>query len=341
MKRVGQLFESVVDFHALSAAARRAARGKRLSAEAGRFLLDLETEVLRLERDLREGTYRPQPYRTFPIVDPKPRTISAAAFRDRVVHHALSAALEPVLERYAVDDSYACRRGKGGLAAIRRVQTFTRKFPRFLKLDVRRFFETCDHAALKALLLRLLKDRRVLELCDRFIDAGAPGSPPGTGLPIGNLTSQHFANLYLGPLDHFIKEDLRIPGYVRYMDDMVLFDATAGRLRSALHGVRIFLAERARLALRDERTLLAPVRDGVPFLGFRVWPRLVRLDGRRARRFRRLVRTRARALRADSIDEAACGRSLGSLCAWAAQGDTLRLRRALFLRMENDGILDS
>ena len=127
MRRAGHLFEQVADFHALRTAAVRAARGKRRQPEAAAFLADLEPEVLRLQRELLAGAWRPGPYRTFAITDPKPRTISAAPFRDRVVHHALCAALEPVFERYAVFDSYACRPGKGTLAALRRAQAHARR----------------------------------------------------------------------------------------------------------------------------------------------------------------------------------------------------------------------
>ena len=151
--------------------------------------MNLETEALKLQRELLDDSYCPREYRIFAIIDPKPRMISAAAFRDRVVHHALCAALEPTLERYAIFDSYACRPKKGGYAATKRAQGFARRLSYFLKLDVYKFFETADHDVLKRLLRRLVKDKRALALCDRFIDAGAPRSAAGKGLPIGNLTS--------------------------------------------------------------------------------------------------------------------------------------------------------
>lgn len=339
MRRAGNLFERVVAFDALCASARRAAKGKRLSRDASRFLLDLEPQVLAIQRELLDGRYQPGPYRTFVITDPKRRTISAAPFRDRVVHHALCAALEPVLERYAIFDSYACRRGKGTLAAVRRAQHHARRHARFLKLDVLHFFETADHGILKALLRRLVKDARLLDLVDRFVDLGAPGSPSGQGLPIGNLTSQHFANLYLGPLDHFVKDALRAPAYCRYMDDLLLFDDDEGRLRRTRQAVTHFLEESLNLRLRDPATLSGPVRIGVPFLGFRIWPGLVRLDRARARRFRRHVRARTRELTRGIIDSAAFHDSVGSLIAWAEQADTRGFRTSFFQRLERTGML--
>jgi hypothetical protein len=333
----GDLFAAATDFHALIAAARRAARGKRPSREALRFLCDLEPEVLALQRELRDGTYRPRPYHTFRITDPKPRTISAAAFRDRVVHHALCAAMEPALERYAIEDSYACRPGKGVHAAVRRAQRFARSHAWVLKLDVLHFYETADHDVLKALLRERFTGARLLALADLFIDAGAPGSPPGKGLPIGNLTSQHFANLYLTPLDRYVKQALRARGYVRYMDDHPLF-ADAREAAWRLHAeVETFLRERLRVALREDVTRLAPVTEGIAFLGFRIWPRLVRLDGRRVRRFRGAVRRVYALAGAGHLDEDAAQRRLASHFGHAAQADTAALRRSFVARLTSAG----
>ena len=336
MKRAGYLFEAVVDFHALCAAARRASRGKRSSQAVAAFLLELEPEILCLQRELLDGSYRPRPYRSFWIRDPKPRRISAAAFRDRVVHHALCATLEPIFERYAINESYACRKGRGTLAAVKRAQAFSRRYGYFLKLDVRHYFETLDHLVLEALLGRLLKDRRVRHLIHVFLEAGAPGCPPGQGLPIGNLTSQHFANLYLGPLDHLIKEALRIPGYCRYMDDLLLFSDDRDHLVRARTEVGSFLSSKLNLALRDDVTRLAPVQAGVPFLGFRIWPGVVRFDPARARRFRRRFRDLGAAWSTSEIDEQELLRSSESLIGWARHANTLMFRRSFFQRLDEN-----
>jgi RNA-directed DNA polymerase len=341
MRRVGHLFETITDFHTLCSSAHRAARGKRLSLEAGKFLLNLEVEVLQLQQELLDGTYRPADYRTFTITDPKPRTISAAAFRDRVVHHALCAAIEPRLEHFAIYDSYACREKKGGYAAIKRVQEFARRFSHFLKLDVYKFFETADHAVLKGLLRRLLKDNRTLTLCDRFIDAGAPGSASGKGLPIGNLTSQHFANLYLGPLDHFVKEPLCVRGYCRYMDDHLFFAQGKETLKSIHTAVKGFMEKQLVLELKDSATIMSPVSSGVPYLGFRIWPRTIRLDAYRARRFRALIRRRTKEWQGYEIDEAAWTRSVTSLCGWIEQAGTREYVKSFFERLAKTGNLQS
>ena len=329
MKRAGHLFERVVGFEELCAAARRAALGTRSRASL-RFLFELEPEVLRLQRELEAGSYRPGGYRSFVIRDPKPRRISVAPFRDRVVHHALCAALEPVFERYAMEDSYACRVGKGTQAAVKRVQELARRGGWFAKLDVRHYFETVDHAVLGGALRTRVKDRRVLELADLFIVAGAPGSEPGKGLPIGNLTSQHFANFYLGALDRYVVEELRPRGWSRYMDDILLVFEDRQDVLQARDAASAFLRERLLLEVKSEVTVVDRVGAGVPFLGMRIWPGLIRLDGRRARRFRRRMRSLDLALREGEASEEEVAASAQSMVAWASQADTACFRRSFF-----------
>ena len=325
-------FDRVASFSGLIAAARRAARGHRRSTEAAGFLFELEPEVLRLERELRAGTYRPTPYRTFQIRDPKPRTISAAAFRDRVVHHALCAEIEPALERGAIESSFACRRGKGVLSAIKHVQHLARKQPFVLKLDVRHFYETLSHDVLKRLLARRIRDERLMWLCGVFINAGAPGSAAGRGLPIGNLTSQHFANFYLGPLDRLVTRGLGAGGYCRYLDDVLVFGDSKAMLWGWHHQIEELIGTRLDIELKSEVTCVLPVTDGVPFLGFVVFPGTVRFDRHRVRRWRSRMRSLQRALDRGVLGEDDAQRAADSLIGWARHGDTFSLRRAWVAR---------
>ena len=330
MKRHGHLFEQVVEYGNLLAAAHRARRGKRDRIAVARFVFDLEPNLLRLQQELRSGSYRMRPYRTFVIREPKRRQICAADFRDRVVHHALCAALDPIFEGCLIDDTFACRRGKGAHAAVRRLQQFSRRFRYVLMCDVRRYFETVDHDVLRALCRRKLKDRALLSLLDRIIDHPLPGAEPGKGVPIGNLTSQYFANLYLGELDHFVKERLRLPAYLRYMDDFAVFADSKPELHRGLAAVREFLHATLRLELREERTLLAPVTQGVPFLGFRVFPGVVRLDGRKLARMRRKVRQREAEHRFGRINEEELARSVRGMVGHVCHIDSLEPRKQLF-----------
>ncbi len=328
MARLEPGFARVASFPALVGAARVAARGHRRSPEVADFLLEVEGNCLALERELRDGTYQPGAYRTFCLNDPKPRVISAAPFRDRVVHHALCAEIEPALERDAAPESFACRRGKGTLAALRHARSLARRFRFCLKLDVRRFFETASHAVLRRLLFRRVADPGLRGLIDHLLDAGAPGSLPGRGLPIGNLTSQHFANFYLGPVDRLVKRELRPGGYCRYMDDMLLFGRHKEPLWTAHRRIHRLVVDGLELELRDEVTRLAPVSEGVPFLGFRVFPGTTRFDPRRVRRWwRRMAALEAR-LDGGALTEEDAARSASSLVGWAMHGDTMMLRRA-------------
>jgi RNA-directed DNA polymerase len=334
-------FAQVAAFLPLCRAARRAYRATPRSNDATAFMLDVEREVLRLETQLRGGSYRPRAYRRFSIADPKPRMICAAAFRDRVVQHALCAELMPILEFDAVPESFACRRGKGSHAAMQWVQRLTQKFNYVLKLDVRRFFATVDHEVLKRLLFRRIHEAPLRWLTSLFVDAGAPGLPTGKGLPIGNLTSQYFANFYLGPLDRLVKRRLRSAGYCRYMDDLLLFSNSKADLWRHLEVIEEFAKVRLCLVLRPEVTLVCPVSQGVPFLGYRVWPHHTRLDGTRLRRFRRQLVMLQRKLDRDVVTERDVARSAASLIAWSAHANTLYMRRALLLRAQNQVLWQS
>ena len=284
MKRFGGLFDAVVSYGNLIAAARRAARAKARSVEVARFLCELEVEVLALQRELLAGVYRPGAYRTFTITDPKVRQITVAPFRDRVLHHAVCGIMEPFFERLFIHDSYACRRGKGTLRAVSRAQRFCRRSEYYLKLDVRSFFHSVSHDVLLGLLRRRFKDGRLSALVEVIVRHPVPNCLPGRGMPIGNLTSQHFANYYLDALDQFVVDTLQRDSYIRYMDDMVLFagdKAALWRLRGEVDG---FLAERLELGLKHEATRLAPVWQGLPFLGRRIYPGLVRIRRQNLRR---------------------------------------------------------
>ena len=330
MKRYGHLFEPIATFDNLLRGAKKALRGKKNKNPVAEFYFHLEPELLRLEEELQTGTYVPRPYRSFMVYEPKPRRICAAHIRDRVVHHAICKVLEPIFEAFSIHHSYACRKDKGTHRAIRRAQTFSRAHRYFLKLDVHTFFESVDHQRLKELLARQLKDRRLLELLERIIDHPIPGGVPGKGLPIGNLTSQHFANFYLGHADHFIKDELGIRGYLRYMDDMLLFGDDKAELHRVLARVRGYLHDRLRLELKEDAVFLAPVSQGIPFLGFRVFPRLIRLQRAGWTRFKRNVKERERAYREGKLDERGLVQSVQSLLGHIQHAHTLHLRRNFF-----------
>jgi hypothetical protein len=323
---MGAFFDAATDFWALRAAALRASRGVSRSAGCAAFLCELEREVLQLQRELREGRYEPGPFHTFPIRDPKPRVISAAPFRDRVVHHALCAAMEPVFEAEADFDSYACRTGKGTLAAVRRVQEHARRWPWYAKLDVLHCFETADLSLLGAMLAARFDDPPLLAVLDRVLTRGA--NAPGIGLPIGNLTSQHLANLLLGAVDREARR-LGVGGWVRYMDDLFVFGADKATVKGQADALAGFVSTHMGQTEKPSARRLAPVSIGVPALGFRVWPQRTRLDGFRRARFLRRMRGLGRAVRLGALTEGDASRRVAAIVAWVAQGHSLGLRRTL------------
>ncbi len=337
MKRYGHVFERITAFDTLLLAANKAMRGKRHRLRVAHFAFYLEPEILRLQEELRTGTYRMRPYRTFTIYEPKQRQICAADFRDRVVQHAICHVLDPIIERSLIADTYACRRGKGTHAAVKRAQVFARRLPYALTCDIRAYFPSIDHATLKALLRRKLKDKALLSLLDHIIEHPIPGGVPSKGLPIGNLTSQYFANLYLGELDHFLKERLQIKGYIRYMDDCLVFSAEKSVLHETLATIRAFVRETLWLDLKDTASRIMPVTQGVPFLGFRIFPGLIKLQRPNWVRFRRAVRKREAQYRHGLIDEETLARTVTCMLGHVRHANTLSARRQFFTAAPVDG----
>ena len=345
MARDEHLYAQVTSFSNLYLAYRAAARGKRGQPEVAAFDFDLEANLLHLQEELRNKTYRPGLYRSFYIHDPKRRLISAAPFRDRVVHHALVRVIEPLFERGFIADSYANRVGKGTHRALDRCQQFARRYRYVLQCDIRQFFPSVDHAILKGILARKIADPDVMELIDRILEGGVgvlseeyemvwfPGDDlfavyRPRGLPIGNLTSQFWANCYLNPLDHFVKRVLRCRGYLRYVDDFLLFADDKRRLWDWKRTLQDFLA-RLRLTLHDRESTVYPVTQGIPFLGFRVYPTYRRLKRRNGVAFARRLRRWYAALARGEMSYEALHRRVQGWVAHAVHGDTEGLRRSL------------
>lgn len=331
MRRVGNLFEKVVTFEQLYEASKTAFVGKKGKSNVARFYFDLERELIRLERDLVEGTYRPSPYGVFKIYEPKEREICSSSVRDRVVHHAICNVLGPIFEKRFIHDTYACRIGKGTHKARERARVYMKQTKGYyLKCDIKKYFYSIDHAILKSLLTRMIKDEKFMDLLSTVIDHQVPGAPLGKGLPIGNLTSQYFANLYLGELDHFVKDRLGVKCYIRYMDDFIIFSSEKGELRDLLHFIDDFIRNSLALELKEKATKLAPVSDGVPFLGFRMFPNLIRLQRPNLIRMRRKIRRKEGKYLSGKITQEALVQAVASLTGYAKHADSMQLRRKLF-----------
>ena len=265
MKRVNNIYPKIYAFSNLLKAAQQVLKGKKHKSKAVEFYLNLEPNLLEISKALQHKTYRPAKFQTFTIYQPKKRKISAANLVDNVVQHAICFQLEPYFEKFFIFHSFGSRKGKGTLKAMDWVAAYCKKYKYYLKCDIRKFFASVDHAILKHKLACKFKDQALLELLELIIDHTPSGSPAGKSIPIGNLTSQYFANLYLDKMDHLLKENVGIKGYVRYMDDFVLFANSKAKL---WHALKALLAHLESLKLKLSQQILAPIKEGVPFLGY-------------------------------------------------------------------------
>ena len=325
MKRVGHLLERIADLENLRHALHAASQGKRAKADVIAYRAQAAIHLSRLRDDLLAGRVPVGGYRQFKVYEPKERVITVAPFGQRVLHHAIMRVCEPVFEQQLIDHTYACRKGKGRIAALDVAERFGRSHGYFLKLDIRKYFDSVDHAILKAQLRRLFKDRALLALLDGIIDSFCV--QPGQGLPIGNLTSQHFANLYLSPLDRWVSEISGVCGvkYIRYMDDMVVWGRDRERLTEVRARVRAFLREHLALELKQDR--IGTVAQGVPFLGCTVFSGYRVLNARSKRRFRHKLRVFDRLLQAGRIGEAEAQQRSLAVCAFARSACSYHFRQ--------------
>ncbi len=375
MKPLCHVYDEIVSVENLFRAAEATlAHGRRFRGEGARFKFDLEKEVFKLHEQLAAGRYRHGKYRLFTVWDPKVRVIAAGTVRDRVLHHAVHDVVAPRLDRMFIHDSYACRLGKGTHRALDRAHGFLRACRYGLHLDVKSYFSTIDHEILKGLIRRYVADERALGLLERIVDssdylarkagAGASVTSMGPteqmqlemalggldlapdvacggrirGLPLGNLTSQFFANLYLNELDQYVKHTLKVRYYVRYMDDMLLFADEKEPVREWERGIREFARGRLRLELHPDGGPV-PVRRGIGFLGFRLFPERRKLKKMSVTRFIRRMNRYTReyhALWPDLEGQATLLReirqSTQSFHAHALNGDTYRIRKCLYDR---------
>ena len=323
MKRKGQLFEQVCSFSHLYTSFQKARKGATKTRELYQFHFELEPRLFRLSEALLAGSYQPSPYRYFTILDPKRREIAVAPFVDRVVHHAVVGVLEPIFDPTFIFDSYATRKGKGTHAALLRSQQFLRKYRWFFKTDIDQYFASIHHDTLLELITRKIKDKRLLQLIEKIV---RNGGREGYGLPIGNLTSQFFANVYLNPFDHFVKEDLRIKGYLRYMDDSVLFSHEKDELKTHKSSLESFLSERLHLQLKASNSFFNQRSNGLSFLGARVYSHQIHVHPSNLKRSKKKLKEKHRAFREGKLSEEAYLASLQSRWAHLSWFDSQPIR---------------
>ena len=291
MKTYNNLFTQIYDYRNLYEAFLLAQRRKRSKADVLDFEQNLESNLWDIQNDLIYKTYQPGKYKTFYVYDPKVRLIMAAPFRDRVVHHALCNIIEPIFERRFIDTSFACRVRKGVDAGVDQVTKYLRDAQRkygvmyCLKCDVRKYFQSIDKRILRSIVFKKIRCRETRWLINVILDS----TEGERGIPVGNLPSQLFANIYLNELDHFVKERLHVRYYVRYMDDFIILHEDKRYLHCLWKIIAEYLKEQLKLEL-NQKTAVFPVRHGIDFLGYRIFPGHKLLRKRYIKRTKRMIK---------------------------------------------------
>ncbi|MEI7512632.1 MAG: reverse transcriptase/maturase family protein [Candidatus Uhrbacteria bacterium] len=311
-------YDEVISLENLCEAWQEFIRGKRGKKDVQEFALRLGDEIVKLHEDLVSGAYHHGPYHEFRINDPKPRIIHKASVRDRLLHHAIHRKLYPEFANTFIADSFSCQKGKGVHRALNRFQEQARKVGKnnfktcwVLKCDIRKFFASVDHFVLAELLEKQIQDLKLLQLLHEVINSFSVSL--GKGIPLGNLTSQLFANIYLDSLDQFVKRSLRVKRYVRYADDFVFLSSNRSELDGILEDVRFFLSSKLALDLHPDKVFLKTINSGIDFLGWIHFPE------------HRVLRTKTKQRMMKRIT----GKSLQSYLGMLSHGDGFTLEKQI------------
>ncbi len=322
MKRENNLIWLIADPDNLRLAFWKACKAKEGKMVVAQYRKSLGENLLSLRNELLSGNVQVGQYHYFTIYDPKERKICAATFRERVLHHALMNICHANFEKYQIFDSYASRLGKGTYAALERSKNFQRKYKWFLKLDVRKYFDSIDLCILKQQLAKRFKDVVLINVFYSIIDSYETST--GKGLPIGNLTSQYFANHYLALADHYIKEKFQAPAYVRYMDDMVIWSNDKNSLLKIGNEFQSFIESELSLSLKP--FCLNSTDKGLPFLGYILFPKTVLLNNSSRNRFKAKLKQYAYKLNNAEWNQAEYQAHVLPLIAFAKHANTFNLR---------------
>lgn len=297
MKTYNNLFQEITSFKNLLKAYKKAKRAKPQTKETLFFSLNLEKSLFSLQKELQTNTYIQSEYREFIILDPKERKIKYLPFKDRVVHHALINIIEPIFEKRFINTTYACRKGKGTHKALEDIKktVYSNYYSNgyCLKCDIKKYFPSVDKKILKQLILNKIKCKKTLNLINNIIDSNFSDFGKDKGIPIGNLTSQLFSNIYLNDLDHYIKQDLKVKHYFRYVDDFIILDGSKRKLHYYNKKIKNFLKKRFLLEIPKHKSNVFQIKDGVDFVGYKIFPNKVFLRKRNIKKFIKKLKTNA------------------------------------------------
>ncbi len=334
MKRKGNLFEQIYDFENIYKAYLKARRNKRYRHEVLKFSAILEENIINIQNHLIWKSYTCGEYRQFIVSEPKERLIMALPFSDRVVQHALINVIEPIFENMFIYHSYACRKNKGAHVASKHLTKWLYDLHLqngdsvyCIKADISKYFQNIDHDTLKRIIRHKIKCEGTLWLMDKIIDHSGY-EDIHVGIPVGNLTSQLFANVYLNELDKFIKEELHIKHYMRYMDDFIILSNDKAYLRSVLALIEDFLSKRLKLRL-NPKTYIFKVKNGVDFVGYRHWHSHKKVRKSNIKRIRRKIRLFIKRYSDGKIDFNTVNKSMQSWLGHIKHADTYNIRKTI------------
>jgi len=333
--QMGELYAELCSYENLELAFKKARKGKTLRDYVIKFEENLEENLNALRIELITKTYNPKPLETFVLRDPKTRTISKADFRDRVIHHAVCNIIEPMFDKTFIYDSYANRKGKGTLNAVKRFDFFKRKTSKnntrkcfVLKADIKHYFETVEHEILLSLIKRKVKDDEIISLI-RIILENHNSKARDRGMPLGNLTSQFFANLYLNELDQFVKHKLRAKYYIRYVDDFLILHSSKQILEEFKNIINSFLKEKLNLKLHPDKSRILELSRGVGFLGFRIFYHHKLVRKKNVRKFEDKFRKYKKLYKRELIDREKVVEAFDGWLTFASNADTYKYRKHL------------
>lgn len=343
-KTYKNLWNDLISFENLLLASQKAQKGKRFKSYTAQFNLNIEKELFKLQRELQDKAYTPGRYSEFIIYEPVKRLISAAPYRDRVVHHALCNIIEPIFERTFIYDTYANRKGKGTHRAIERFQAYMQKYKYVLKCDIKKYFPSIDHEILRDILQKKIADKGALWLIETIIKSSNLQESDcdyfeednlfipverRKGLPIGNLTSQFFGNVYLNGFDHFIKDELGCSAYLRYVDDFAVFCNDKNELWEIKARMDKYF-QKLRLKLHSKKTRVFSVKNGCEFLGFYIYPHLRKVKKTNVRLFEKRLKGMQMAFKKGGITLDEIQKSVQGWIAHSCHANSYRLRENLF-----------
>lgn len=325
---LNDVFEKIISEGSLLRGYKLALKGNSKSKTALEFYFNAEKYISELHEELKTDSYLPGKMFSFKIFDPKERVISAAPFRDRVLHQSICAELEPFFEKKFIFQTFACRKNKGTHKAVKQAQRYLKGNYWYLKSDIKKYFESIDHNILITELEKGIKDDRLMILLIKIIKSNC--SIEGKGIPIGNLTSQYFANFYLSGFDHFVKDFLGVKRYARYMDDFVIFDSDKEKLKKLLSEVRLYLKDYLQLNLKEKATYINSRENGLSFLGWRIFPSVIRINNINLKRSLKKLKRREKEYIRSVIDDEKLLQSTTSVVGHIKYFDTDHLCRTIF-----------